>query len=215
MQTGMADFPTLQDEYQMLIGELRQNREIQLQSLLSTPIWIALFFGLLSAGGPSALQTLPALVLVPVPLVYASLLLVLNRRSSADQIVAYFRTAFEQKLARDIGWNFLLPEFRKQVRLLRSSNEKFTYRVPQRLDFITMMWMVNFVIALSCLGSYGALLPGLGISFWTIAVLLVAGYLVAIVWIFRQATAKTYFVEAWQRVLLDRAVGSAQPGRSV
>ncbi|HWM91548.1 MAG TPA: hypothetical protein VN493_12350 [Thermoanaerobaculia bacterium] len=207
----MADFPTLQDEYQMLIGELRQNREIQLQSLLSTPIWIALFFGLLSAGGPSALQTLPALVLVPVPLVYMSLLLVLNRRSSADQILAYFRTAFEQKLARDIGWNFLLPEFRKQVRLLRGANKKLTYRVPQRLDFITMMWAVNFVIALSCLGSYGALLPGLGVKFWSIAVLLMLGYLIAIVWIFRQADAKAYFVEAWQRVLLERAAGSANP----
>jgi hypothetical protein len=201
----MTDFPTLQDEYQMLIGELRQNREIQLQSLLSTPIWIALFFGLLSAGGPGALQTLPALVLVPVPLVYMSLLLVLNRRSSADQIVAYFRTAFEQKLAKDIGWNFLIPEFRKQVKLLRASKEKFGYRVPQRLDFITMVWAANFLIALGCLASYGALLPRLGAGFWTITVLLVIGYSIAIVWIFRQAAAKPYFVEAWQRVLLDRA----------
>lgn len=194
----------------MLVGELRQNREIQMQSLLSTPIWIALFFGLLSTGGPGALERMPALVLVPIPLIFMSLLLVLDRRGSADQIVAYFRTAFDQRLARDIGWNFLLPEFRKQVRLLRGT-DKFAYRVPQRFDFITMVWAVNLVIALTCLGVYGALLPTLAAGFWTILVVLTFGYLAALFWIFRQAAAKAHFVEAWRRVLGDRATGSANP----
>jgi hypothetical protein len=201
----MAALPTLQDEYQMLLAELRQNRESQLQSLLATPIWIALFFGLLSAGGFDALNAMPALVLVPIPLVFMSLLLVVDRRGSSDRIVAYFRTAFDQKLASEIGWNFLLPEFRRQVKRLRTQRAN-GYVVPQRPDFTTMVWATNFVIALTCLGLYGGLLPSLlNSAFWVTGAFLLLAYGLVLWWIFRQSAAKTCFVEAWRVVLQERA----------
>jgi len=114
----MADAPTLKDEHQMLVGELRQNRQIQLQTFSTTPIWLSLFFGLVSSGNNEALKTAPALSLIPIPLLFIGLLLIVDRRHSSDVIIAYFRTAYDQQLAIAPGWNYLLPTYREKLRQL-------------------------------------------------------------------------------------------------
>lgn len=206
----MPDFPTLQDEYQVLVGELRQNREIQLQSLLTTPIWLSLFFGLLSAGGLAELKSMPVLVLIPVPLVFLSLLLVVDRRGSSDRIIAYLRTAHEQRMATEIGWNFLLPEFRKEVERLRKGKPP-EYKVPQRADFTIIVWASQASIAGACLLLYRVIAPGVDWKFWS-ACAAVALAFIGVFWrIFYQSALKPYFVEAWKTVLRRRA----SPGEPV
>jgi hypothetical protein len=216
----MSQSPTLQDEYQMLIGELRQNREIQLQSLLAIPIWLSLFFGLVSAGGPSALKTMPFLVLIPVPLVFLSLLLVVDRRGSSDRIIAYMRTAFDQRLADEIGWNLRLPEFRRDVKALRNERHP-SYVVPQRSDFTLIVWASHAAIASICFALYCFLVPTHGLWLWAIGAIVALAFLGVLFWIFHQSALKPYFVEAWTQVLkreMDNSAASADqkaplPGR--
>jgi hypothetical protein len=208
----MPDFPTLQDEYQVLVGELRQNREIQLQSLLTTPIWLSLFFGLVSAGGLTELKTMPILVLIPIPLVFLSLLLVVDRRGSSDRIIAYMRTAFEQRMATEIGWNFLLPKFRREVERLRKGRAP-EYKVPQRPDFTMIVWASQSSIAATCLILYGVLTPSLDWKFWVACLAVTLAFLSVLQRIFRQSALKPYFVEAWKIVLQRRSEDQVQdPG---
>lgn len=206
----MPDFPTLQDEYQVLVGELRQNREIQLQSLLTTPIWLSLFFGLVSAGGLTELRTMPILVLIPVPLVFLSLLLVVDRRGSSDRIIAYLRTAFEQKMATEIGWNFLLPRFRRELERLRKG-ESPEFKVPQRPDFTIIVWASQASIAAACLILYRMIAPEVDWKFWIACTVVALAFLGVLIWIFYQSALKPYFMKAWTIVLQDRSKERPQP----
>jgi hypothetical protein len=212
----MSDVPTLKDEYQMLIGEIRQNRQIQLQTFSTTPIWISLFFGLVSSGSNEALKTTPALSLIPIPLLFISLLLIVDRRHSSDVIIAYFRTAIDEKLASGPGWNYLLPEFRRNLERLSKSKRKpkqpATF-IPQRFDFNVVVWLSYISLALICNALYYVLAPTNLVFFIISLSSTIVAFLLVLYWLFRQSSQKRDLVEAWKKTLTERRSSDvANPG---
>lgn len=187
----MTNAPTLKDEHQMLVGELRQNRQIQLQTFSTTPIWLSLFFGLVLSGNNEALKTTPALSLIPIPLLFIGLLLIVDRRHSSDVIIAYFRTAYDQQLAIAPGWNYLLPTYREKLRQLTERREQHgghTVLIPQRFDFNVVVWLSYAVVALICNLLYRVLAPRNSPFFALSLTVTGAAFLLVLYWLKRQSS---------------------------
>ena len=205
----MTDAPTLKDEHQMLVGELRQNRQIQLQTFSTTPVWLSLFFGLVSSGNNEALKTAPALSLIPIPLLFIGLLLIVDRRHSSDVIIAYFRTAYDQQLAIAPGWNYLLPMYREKLGKLAKKEKQHKGQIvliPQRFDFNVVVWLSYAVIALICNFLYRVLAPNNSLFFAFSLSATGVAFLLVLYWLKHQSAQKPYMIEAWSQTLKERSL---------
>lgn len=203
----MLEAPTLRDEHQMLVGELRQNRQIQLQTFSATPIWLSLFFGLVSSGSNEALRAAPALSLIPIPLLFIGLLLIVDRRHSSDVIIAYFRTAYDQQLATAPGWNHLLPTYRGKLKELTRRKGQYngpSVLIPQRFDFNVVVWLSYAVIALICNLLYRVLNPNNAPFFVFSLSVTVVSFLLVLYWLKHQSDQKPHMIEAWSQTLKER-----------
>ena len=194
----------LSDEYEMLSDELRQNRQIQLQSFFATPIWLGVFFGLLGSSD-SAFSSYPELVLVPIPLIFINLLLFLDRRSSSDIIIAYFRTAIDQKLSEEPGWNLLLTEFRSNLNNLPQEQKSGKgISIRQRFDFNVIVWSSYFFVSLICCAVFMLLESCSQIYSIGVTVLVFVAYLLTLLWLFRQSAIKGNLIMAWEVTLTNQ-----------
>ncbi|MFQ5926473.1 MAG: hypothetical protein ACE5MH_03465 [Terriglobia bacterium] len=200
----MPNFPTMKDEYEILVDELRQNRQIQLQAFLSSPIWLSLFFGLMSFG--EVLERMPFFVLLPIPLILLNLLLIVDRRRGSDVIIAYFRTAFDQRLVDQPAWHSRLPQFRRILKTIQIPTDK-TLEVPQRFDFNIIVWLSYLTVALICLGLYWLLSPQRGTLFWILVAITMSAFMVILVWIIQLANIKLKLIKAWEETLSLEAKG--------
>lgn len=198
----MSERVTLSDEYKMLVDELRQNRLIQLQALASSPVWLGLFFGLLGANQPSW-SGRAFLFLVPIPLLFINVLLILDRRGSSDYIIGYIRIAIDQQRADRPGWNHLLPDFRKRFYELQKSNPKGGRLIPQRFDFNVIVIISFFVMSLMCCGLFVGACKKWEWFFAAIASV-IGGHTLALVHVMKQAARKENILAAWEYVLEHR-----------
>lgn len=197
----MSGVPTMKDEYWMLVSELRQNRQIQLQAFFSTPIWLSLFFGFISSkGGEGVIERIPYIVLVPIPLILMSLLLIVNRRRSSNVIIAYFRTAFDQRLVDKPGWNYRLPKFRRILKNIKTPADK-AFQTPQRFDFNVIVWLSYFIMSLICYGFYWLITPQHEIVFWIFLTITVLVFVAVFYWIVRLSNIKPELIKAWEETL--------------
>ena len=201
----MCDRPSLRDEYQMLVGEIRLNRNIQLQAFSTTPIWLSVFFGLLSSKA-GMLTVDPIIVLVPLPLIFMNLLLIVDRRRSSDVILAYFRTAFDLELTEKPGFNRRLPGYRRELEITLTSY-KSTSSIPQRFDFNVIVWLSFLVLSLICCFFYSSQSPQSTLFLGTIIVLVVVGYAWILRRLYRQSDRKPAMIEAWKRILSRETAG--------
>ena len=202
--------PTLQDEYNFLGTELRQNRQIQLNVYLSVPVWMSLFFGLVTE---EMFNKLPLLIMLPVAMMLLNLLLIADRRKSADMIIAYFRTAYDQQMAKEPKWNYLLPTFRKNFSSLDTNGSIIL--IPQRFDFHVGVWLSFFVLSIICTGIF------VGITeisiFYAILIfaLIAVLYLLVLKYHYKLSKKKTILLEAWRKTLIDEFGQSSENTTSV
>lgn len=195
--------PTLQNEYKMLIDELRQNRQIQLQAFLATPIWLSLFFGLVSAGQGS-LGTAPALVLLPIPLFLLNLFLIANRRRSSDIIINYIRVAFDKRMAEHIGpgWHYRLVNFRHKLKEITDGHSGEP-KMHQRFDFNMVVLMTYFVVSLFCAFVFHVLSPEQWELTSIITLLTVVSFVAFFVWNIRYAGKRGQLILAWENTFYE------------
>lgn len=199
----MASDVTLKDEYGALMDELRQNRQIQLQSLLATPVWMSLFFGLVSSA-LSEKNQLHELVLLPIPLVFINLLLLLDRRRSSDVIIAYTRTAIDEQCADKPGWNLLLPSFRRNFAATSDPPSNERNRIPQRFDFNVIVLCCYGFISIVCAVYYGILASNRHLVAWTIVIIVLTIYILMLARVFHQSKIKARLIAAWRTTLKNR-----------
>jgi hypothetical protein len=214
----MSDIPSLKDEYDMLVGELRQNRQIQLQAFFATPIWVSLFFGLVASGSTSALSIAPELALLPIPLALVNSLLILDRRKSSDAITADFRTAFDARMAIAPGWNLLLPTFRHNLAALKAvpaASIRVSDRIPQRFDFNMIVMLSYLLIAATCITVYSLLAPERWLVATAVTVACVLAFALVLHAHVRLANRKSAMIEAWRCTLMQREVSQAAAGEDV
>ena len=200
---------TLSDEYKMLVDELRQNRLIQLQALASSPVWLGLFFGLIGSKPQGPIER-PFLFLVPIPLLFINVLLILDRRGSSDFIIGYIRVAIDRQLAERPGWNQLLPEFRTRFNELQKSKTEGGQSIPQRFDFNVIVIVSFLTMSLMCCGLFVA-------AHWewrlfiAASSIVVGAYALAFVHVAKQAKRKGNILTAWEQVLKKHVSPSAAP----
>ncbi len=193
---------TLEQEYEMLISELRQNRQIQLQTFSMSPLWFSLFFGLIASNTVGS--SLPIeFSLIPIPMLFISFLLILDRRKSSDVIIAYFRTAIDQRMATEPGWNHLLPKFRNELKKMQRPrlNEA---KIPQRMDYNVMVWLSYLSMSFISLAIY-YFSKGSHLYFTIITISIIAlGYLLLLFKMMFQSAMKNNYINAWVNILKER-----------
>jgi hypothetical protein len=203
----MTEMPTLKNEFDMLVGELRQNRQIQLQAFFAAPIWVSLFFGLVASGSSPAIAQVQELALLPIPLLLANLLLILDRRKSSDVIIAYFRTAFDERLAIAPGWNLLLPAFRRNLSeapQAKSNDPTISLEIPHRFDLNVIVLLSYFLIASSCVAIYWILASRSKWVLGTVIALCVLSFGILLYANLRWAQLKPRMISAWRKTLKAR-----------
>ena len=186
---------TIQSEYQSLIGELRQNRQIQLQTFFSAPIWISLFYGLI-LNNNNIILSAPIVILLPIPLLLANAILITNRRQSSDIIIAYIRTGIEEKLNKYPGWHRLLPKFRSNLKNITEEKARKD-KIPQRFD-INIGFIIGYLILCFVIFSIYISISIINFYFFIYFFVSLAAFLLIIWWNFHLSSIKGRINEAWR-----------------